>query len=177
MIDFFFHYKYVCRNLLLNRYFDLKFNTNQIWKINYLIIYFSVNELENLEDISVMNYAYLVRFFFGRKVFLSNYKCKFHRGIFYYSFIIQSLIKKMDLYYILFFYVIDIKVHLSFEYIDIKVTKEYFELKIKDMYIFLEKKNNLGLFNLDEFLSIRISYPDYWYIKDSPVDIFKIYKN
>jgi hypothetical protein len=45
------------------------------------------------------------------------------------------------------------------------------------MYIFLEKKNNLGLFNLDEFLSIRISYPDYWYIKDSPVDIFKIYKN
>jgi len=121
-----------------------------------------------------MNYAFLFRFFFGRKSFISNFKTVFHRGIVYSSFIVQSLIKKKDLYFVLFFYINDIKPFVSKEFIQIKKKNNFFQITITDTTLFMEKKNNVGLFNLIDFLNLRVSNTFYGYIKENSLDIFKI---
>jgi hypothetical protein len=66
--DLFFSYKHVFRFILINQM--IFFNTNQLPVIEKLIFTFKINNLVDLDDPRSFNYAYLFRFFFGRKLIL-----------------------------------------------------------------------------------------------------------
>lgn len=74
-------------------------NTNQIPYINKLNFFFKIYNLIDLDDVRSYNYAYLFRFFFGRKALFTKYKLKFHLGINYYTFIVYFFFFKQACFF------------------------------------------------------------------------------
>jgi hypothetical protein len=64
--DLYFSYKNVFRFILLNQLFF--FNTNQIPFVDKLVFNFKIYNLIDFDDPRSFNYAYLFRFFFGKKL-------------------------------------------------------------------------------------------------------------
>jgi len=72
LIEPFFNYKYVIRFILLNKINFI--NTFNLPKIKKLIFFFNLSKIEDLNDIQLYNYFYLIKFFFGRNSFFSKIK-------------------------------------------------------------------------------------------------------
>jgi len=79
LVDYFFHYKFVCRNLLIHNLNCI--NYFHIPKINKLILAFSIRDIENLDDVSISRCFFLLKFFFGRNAYFIKYKSKFHLNV------------------------------------------------------------------------------------------------
>ena len=74
-IDFYFTYKNTLRFLLLLKLNSLKYiNTYNLPILSKLKIFFSLSKFLDKDNISIYNYFYLFKFFFGRNAFLSKYK-------------------------------------------------------------------------------------------------------
>lgn len=72
LVDPFFNYKYVIRFILLNK---IRFNnTLDLPKFKKLNLSFNLSKIEDLNDIQLYNYFYLIKFFFGRNSFFSKIK-------------------------------------------------------------------------------------------------------
>lgn len=78
-IDFLFTYKYTIRFLLINKLGYIK-NTYSVPKIKKLIFYFSLKKLIDLDDVQIYNNFYLIKFFLGKKAFISKNKNYFLLG-------------------------------------------------------------------------------------------------
>jgi hypothetical protein len=78
-IDLFFTYKYTIRFLLSHKLIN-NYNIHTIPNISKLVLYFSLNKLEDIDSIEIYNYLYLFKQFFGRKAFLSKTKSQFNLG-------------------------------------------------------------------------------------------------
>ena len=72
IIDSFFNYKYVSRFILLNKIGIL--NTYDIAECKKLIYFFNLTKIEDINDIQLYNYFYLIKFFFGKLSFFSKVK-------------------------------------------------------------------------------------------------------
>lgn len=51
-----------------------------------MYFFFPVRKLEQLDHPKIFNYVYLVKFFFGRRVFIRNYYSFFNLGRYFFNF-------------------------------------------------------------------------------------------
>jgi hypothetical protein len=123
MLDFFFYYKYITRFILFLKKSALNYNFIDILEIKKLIVYFNLKNIIDLNNLSISNYFFFFKYFFGKIPFFSSYKYIFKLNINYYNFIILYNFKKKDIYYVLYFFVNDIYLVISKNAINIK--KEY----------------------------------------------------
>lgn len=96
--DFLFAYKSNFRFILQQKWVFL-FNTNQLPFIKYLIFIFKIYSLIDIDEPRSFNYAYLFRFFFGRKAYFSKVISNFHLGITYYNFSVFCFFNKNQCFF------------------------------------------------------------------------------
>jgi hypothetical protein len=156
--DFFFSYKNVFRFSLVHR-FGLFYNSFQIPLLKSLKIFFKVFNIKDLDDVRGFNYAYFIRFFFGRVSFFTKSFSVFHLNITYFSYTVFCFFFSQDVFFPLSFFINDI---LIYSYRDFYVFKSFcwkgcfFYFRFFDMNVFLEKKTNLGFYNLKDFLRFKL---------------------
>jgi hypothetical protein len=113
--DLFFSYKNVFRFLLINQCFFLT-NTNQLPIIANLFFIFKIYNLVDIDDVRSFNYAYLFRFFFGKKAAFTKSIFRFHLGVNYFSFNVYCFFKKENCFFPLSIYINDIISKSSFQF-------------------------------------------------------------
>lgn len=157
-VDYSFTYKHVLRNLLINKLYSLK-NTYSVPNIKKMVIYIPISNINDLDLRDAYNYFYLFKFFFGKRAFISKFKGINNLGDWTYSFKIQVVLSKKEIFHSLFFLINDI-----FSYIDQNLlssgiyskSMNVYYIVLKDLNIFSERKTNLGLFNLNSTLNLNI---------------------
>jgi hypothetical protein len=125
MLDFFFYYKYIIRFILFLKKSVSKYNFIDILEIKKLIVYFSLKNIQDLNNLAISNYYYYFKYFFGKIPFFSSYKYSFKLNVNYYNFIILYNFKKKDIYYVFYFLTNDIYSFISKNAIDIKKENNY----------------------------------------------------
>lgn len=160
LVDPFFNYKYVIRFILLNK---IGFNnTLDLPKFKKLNLSFNLSKIEDLNDIQLYNYFYLIKFFFGRNSFFSKIKKFYLLGTWYYNFNVQLFINNnQDIFSLLYYLFNNIIVNIekNLIYLSLKGKKiNIFSLVIKDHNIYSELKTNLGLFNIKKNFRINLYF-------------------
>lgn len=120
ILDFFFYYKYIVRFILFLKKSEKKFNFMDILEIHKLVVFFNLKNITDLNTLSISNYYFFFKYFFGKLPFISNYKHSFKLNINYYSFNILYNFKKKEIYYIFYFFINDIYLNVSKNSIQIK---------------------------------------------------------
>jgi hypothetical protein len=113
MLDFFFYYKNIIRFILFLKKSKNNYNFIDILEIKKVIVYFNLKNIIDLNNLSISNYYYFFKYFFGKIPFFSSYKHKFKLNINYYDFIILYNFKKKEIYYVLYIFINDIYFPLS----------------------------------------------------------------
>jgi hypothetical protein len=113
MLDFFFYYKNIIRFILFLKKSQIKNNFIDILEIKKAIVYFNLKNIIDLNTLSISNYYFFFKYFFGKIPFFSSYKYNFKLNVNYFNFIISYNFKKKDIYYILFFFINDIYYQIS----------------------------------------------------------------
>jgi len=157
VFDYYFHYKYVSRFLLLEKMGVSYKNTYTFPRILKLQYYFVIKNLVDFENLKSSNYYFFFKYYFGKKAKFINYNTRFSLNVLYHNFIIQLIIAKKNIYIFLNFLFNDILPFCNKRYIIINF-KNSINFKILDMNIFLEKKTHVGFFNLKEPLYMKFSY-------------------
>jgi hypothetical protein len=155
MRDLHFHYKHICRFLLIQKIGYLTLSTHHISEVAKVVAFFSIKDLVDLEDLRNSNYLFLLKFYFGRRGFVLNYKAEFSLNILYHSFTIQFISKRNNVYFPIIFILNDFKFCLSNKSFTIARNRKTLSFKVLDMNIFLERKTNVGFFNLKDKLNIK----------------------
>lgn len=167
-VDYFFNYKYLARFLLLHK-IDCFENTFQLPRLRSLVFYFTISGLEDLDDVRTFNYFYLFHFFFGNRSFFTKFNSVFSLGRTFYSFNVQSFFLGRLCFFPISFIVNDVLSLINKNNYSYHFYNSAFCMSFYDMNLFLEKKNNLGLFNLRNFLNYKIFFSNlnfdfFWYI-------------
>lgn len=158
--DYLLHYNFTSRFLLMH-----KLNVINIWdipKINKFILFFSLKQLETLDDPRVYNYFYFFRFFLGFCAAFTGYKSFFSLGKTTFQINIQVILTdKKLLQNTLFFFANDVFSLLDRSYLTMSMRQMHFNNFIliyclKDMNLFVEKKTNVGLFYLRDPLNMQL---------------------
>ena len=158
MLDFFFYYKNVVRFFLFLKKSKSIYTFNDILKIDKSVVYFNLKNIVDLNNLSISNYYFFFKYFFGKIPFFSSYKYTFKLNISYYSFIILYNFKKSEIYYVLYFFVNDIYSLISKSSILTKKESSYWEYTINDMNFFIEKKNSIGFFHLKDHINFKFMF-------------------
>ena len=108
IFDYYFHYKYVSRFLLLEKIGVINKNTYTFPKIVKLNNFFVIKNLVDFENLKSSNYFFFFKYFFGKKANFVNYKTRFSLNVLYHSFMIQLIIAKKNIYIFLNFLFNDI---------------------------------------------------------------------
>lgn len=154
--DILFNYNSITRFVLLHK-LSVE-NTFFIPSLHKLVCYFSIKNLEDLNDVKIYNYFFFFKFFFGSRAFLTGYRTDQGFGHTAYNFNVQIILRKLDLSFPFSFIVNDIMPIIDNDYLYCNLKKlDYFicNITIKDMNIFSEKKTNLGLFNLKDHFNLK----------------------
>jgi len=159
-VDYFFNYKFAIRFCILHK-LGLISNNFSIPFVEKIVLYFSLKDLETLDDARIYNYSYFFRFFLGQRSFFSGYKSFFNLGKTTFSVKVQLILSKSDIFGSLLFFSNDVFSFMDLSYVSAKFSKKknnlyLFSYTIKDMNIFVEKKTNVGLFNLKDPLDLRV---------------------
>lgn len=167
-VDYYFNDKSLIRFLVLHK--GLVKSSFSIPVVYKMFIFFSVRGLEDLNDVKIYNYLYFFRFFFGSKTFFTNYKFEqgFSRNV--YDFKVYVFLKKRWLYLSLGFFINDVLPFVDREFLELKFLRNFrIIFRFKDMNFFSERKTNLGLFNLNDFLNLH------FFIIRSKISLVKLY--
>lgn len=157
--DFYFNYCFVYRFLLIQKW-NFFYNTNQIPIVKNLLIFFNVFNLIDLDDVRSFNYSYLFRFFFGKKCCFTKPIMKFHLGVNYYKFKVFSFFYRLESFFALSVFVNDI-LSLSSDnyfYSIMPVNSNFFIFFFNDLNVFVEKKTNIGFYNVKDPLGFKIFF-------------------
>ena len=156
--DYNFFYKYVVRSILFNKLNNIT-NSYSIPYINKLVLFFSISKIEDIDHVRGYNYAYLFKFFFGKRVFLTRKRSFFNLGKWTYSFNVSIILRNFSIYEQIFYLVNDLLPRIDRSYLNFGIfskDSKIFYLVIKDLNVFSEKKTNLGLFFLENNLNFHI---------------------
>lgn len=154
--DILFNYNNTTRFVLLHKLSVL--NSFLVPSLHKLVCYFSVKNIEDLNDVKIYNYFFFLKFFFGTRAFFTGYRMDQGFGRTAYDFNIQIVIRKTDLSFPFSFILNDVMPIIDNDYLYYNLKKiDYFicNVTIKDMNIFSEKKTNLGLFNLKDNFNLK----------------------
>lgn len=146
-VDGFFNYIYLARFLLVHKT-DVFSSTFDLPFLKRLVFFFSIIDLVDVDDPRVYNYHYLFRFFFGSKAFFTNFKSRFVLGKTFFSFNIVSFFFHRLSFFPVYFLANDVLPVVNKNSYGYFFDGVYFTMSFFDTNVFLEKKNNLGLFNL-----------------------------
>jgi len=119
------------------------------------LLSFHVHDLDDIMHLSIPNCFYLIKYFFGKRFFISKSFIKFKLGTYYNNFLLQTVIRDSLLYFIITFLTNDILSVLNTESFSIDSKYTFFSIVVKDMSFFSEKKNNVGFFNLKDPLNTK----------------------
>jgi large subunit ribosomal protein L14 len=108
-LDFFFFFKNILRFLLINKY-GLFLNVNSFPLIKKLIVFFSIFNIIDFDDVRAFNYSYFIGFFFGRFSFFSKASFIFHLNVTYFSYRVFCLFFSQDVFFPLAFFINDVLV-------------------------------------------------------------------
>lgn len=161
MLDFFFYYKNIIRFIFFLKKSKIKFSFTDILEIKKLVVYFNLSNIVDLNNLSISNYYYFFKYFFGKIPFFSSYKYVFKLNVSYYNFSILYNFKKKDIYYVLFFFINDVYFLISKNMIKVKKEVDFWEFTINDMNFFVEKKNSIGFFNLKDSVNFKFIFNMY----------------
>lgn len=157
-VDYNFTYNNTLRFMLIQK-FGFFSNVMEIPVVQSLIIFFNIRDLEDLDDTCIYNYFYLVRFFFGKKCYFKKYSYFFNLGRYFYSFTVQTCFNVREVYFPIFFFVNDLLMFTSKSNFKVlhqfTLNKNIFIIPFFDMNLFLEKKTNLGLYNLKNYINFK----------------------
>jgi hypothetical protein len=155
-IDLYFHYKVVGRFLLIQKLANfISLSLNSIPELTKSFLYFELFNIQYLNDIRMSNYVFLFKFFFGKKAYFAKYKSTFRLNVWYYSFLVLLYFKGKEAYYPIYFFFNDVYPHISKNFLEVELYLSSIIFKILDMTLFLEKKTNIGFFNLKDPLNLR----------------------
>lgn len=156
VFDYYFHYKYVLRFLLLEKIGKSYINTYKFPRIYKLNTFFVIKDLVDFENLKSSNYFFFFKYFFGKKAFFLNYSSVFSLNVLYHNFNVQLNFVKKDIYFYLNFLFNDILPFCNNRYLIINSeNRNYVLYIINDMNFFLEKKTHVGFFNLNNSLNIK----------------------
>jgi len=156
-VDYFFNYRYLARFLLVHKV-DSFSNSLELPFLGQMRLLFSVIDLGDPEDPRTFNFYYLFRFFLGTKGFITNVKTKFLLGRSYYSFNVVSFFSRRFLFFPLHFLVNDVIASSNKNTYGYYMDGLCFTMSFFDTNVFLEKKNNLGLFALKNPLVVKFFF-------------------
>jgi hypothetical protein len=125
MLDFFFYYRYIVRFILFLKKSKVKASFSDILEIKKSIVYFNLQNIIDLNNLSVSNYFFFFKYFFGKIPFFSSYKYTFKLNISYYNFIILYNFEKKEIFHILYFFINDIYYSISKNAVHIKKQFNY----------------------------------------------------
>jgi len=125
MFDFFFYYKYIILFILFLKKSEIKFKSIDILEIFKSAVFFNVKNITDLNTLSVSNYYYFFKYFFGKIPFFFNYKHNFKLNVNYYSFFIIYNFKKKKIYYVFYFFINKIYFNISKILVSIKKEIDY----------------------------------------------------
>lgn len=171
-IDSSFNINNLIRFIMLHK-IQIK-NSFLIPKFSKIVCYFSLKNLEDLDDVKIYNYFYFFKFFLGYNAFVANYNMIQGYGKTTYNLRIQIVLCKNHIIFPLSFFASDLLPIVDKDYLELKFRKlkgYHVNLLINDMNIFTEKKTNIGLFNLKDGLNIK------FFIKNSNISYVKLYFN
>jgi len=159
-VDYFLNTKSISSFLLMHKFHCFKDSVST--KIERINLYFFLKDIITLEDARIYNYFYFFKFFLGITAFFSGYKSFFDRGKTTFDIKIQALATKSNIYKVLLFFSNDVLSLLDTSYLSFSITqknKHFFVANyvLKDMNLFTEKKTNVGLFNLQDVLVMKIN--------------------
>lgn len=175
MLDFNFHYKNVGRHILfLKKSKEKEINNLNIMSVDKLIVYFSIKNAIDLHHLSISNYYYFFKYYFGRIPFFTNYKYKFKLNVGYFNFCIQFNFYKKDLFYPFYFFVTEIYYNISKNALLKYQDNINLEFIINDMNFFIEKKNSVGFFNLKDAIIFKFFYKSQ--VNFDPCNYFSLFK-
>lgn len=164
--DLYFHYKHVGRNIMLNKYSFDYLNSYGILSFKKVLVYFSIKDLENLDDFCIANYYFFMFFFFGYRSFFFNYSSTFNLGVTYYSFFIQCFFNNRYVFFFLNFMINDL--------LELNLEKLQENFKVKDISIITEKRALTGFFNIRHTLDIKFFYSNSWKNRNILLSLFKL---
>ena len=98
MFDFFFYYKYVIRFILFLKKSKTNFKSTNILKLEKVIVFFDLKNIIDINNLSISNYYFFFKYFFGKIPFFYNYKYVFKLNVNYYNFFIMYNFKKKEIY-------------------------------------------------------------------------------
>lgn len=146
------------RFLLFLKKSKIKFNFLDILELKKAVIFFNLKNITDLNNLSISNYYFFFKYFFGKIPFFSSYKHSFKLNINYYNFIILYNFKKKEIYYVFSFFINDIFSIISKNTIKIIKGCDYWDYIINDMNFFIEKKNSIGFFNLKDNVNFKFNF-------------------
>lgn len=158
MYNLSFYYQNIGRHLLVLKDSNIKFNKFNIGHLNFITIYFSLNNIINLNSLSLASCIYFFKYYFGVIPFFSNYSYRFHLNVFYYNFFIQYIFRKKFCFFPLYFFINDIYFVIKRRYILFFENLYDINFQITDMTFFIEKKNSLGFYYLKHNINFKIGF-------------------
>lgn len=159
ILDYNFHYSFVCRNLIINKFYLNSYkqmNSHNLCQFKNINLTFAIKKLEDIDSLSTSNYFFFTKYFLGKKMFISKYQSTFNRGTYYHSFLIQIHLRKDSLFFFLTLFANEIFPFVNKNFIKIKFHKNKILILFSDMSYFTEKKNNVGFYNLKHPMHIKI---------------------
>jgi hypothetical protein len=103
--DLFFHYRNVGSFVFVNKFSSSYFNSYDLLSFLKVVVFFSIKDVDNLEDLSMANYYFFSFFFFGMQCSFSGFTSVFRLGVMYYTLNIQCVFMKKFIYFILNFFI------------------------------------------------------------------------
>lgn len=158
MFDFFFYYKNTIRFILFLKKSKIKYNSIDICELKESVVFFNLKNIIDLNSLSISNYYFFFKYFFGKIPYFSSYKYEFKLNVNYHNFNILYNFKKKEIYYILYFFINDIYFAISKNSVKIKKEHNYWDFIINDMNFFIEKKNSIGFFHLKDNVNFRFIF-------------------
>lgn len=125
MLDLFFYNANIIRFILFLKKSEKRYDYNEIIDLNSINVYFNIKNIVDLNSLSLSNYYYFFKFFFGKIPYFLNYKYSFKLNVNYYSFLIFYNFKKKDLFFVFSFFLNDVYHSISKNAINIKKELDY----------------------------------------------------
>jgi hypothetical protein len=97
-LDMLLHSKNVARNPMFNKFSNIA-NTYELPYIDRIITFLMINELRDLDDISIYNCFFLTRFFLGKRAYFNKYHEKFSHNIYYFRFVVKLVLEKKHMFF------------------------------------------------------------------------------
>lgn len=159
MFDYYFHYNYVLRFLLILKYGNYKYlNTYNLVQLNKIITDFTIKDLDDLNHLRLSNYFYFFSFFLGKRGVITKVKSNFDLNVLYHSFSIRLIHCKYDLNFALFFLAEGVFPRLNTNYLHWIRSTNFYIFEVADMNIFVDKKASIGFLNLIDSLNFKFYF-------------------